>query len=94
MEILLVMGLGILVGSRVFPKKYKKLNEKLQLLCTAVLIFSMGVVLGKRENFLRELSTLGAQSFLFFLIPTALSVLCVFLLTRRRMPKNEPEKEN
>lgn len=94
MEILLIMGLGVLVGNRFFPKKHKKLNEKLQVLCTIVLIFSMGVMLGKRENFLQELSTLGAQSFLFFLVPTVFSVIFVFLLTRWLMEKNNDKKEN
>lgn len=93
MEILMIMGLGVLVGNRFFPKKHKKLNERLQLICTIALIFSMGVMLGKRENFLQELSTLGAQSFLFFLIPTVFSVLCVFLLTRWLMEKSHNKEE-
>ena len=47
-----------------------------------LLIFSMGVMLGSRENFLEELSALGIQSVIFFLLPSVGSVLLVYPLTR------------
>lgn len=83
MEILVIMGIGVAIGHFIFPKRAKAVNERLQIVCTLVLIFSMGVMLGQRENFLGELATVGIQSFLFFLFPTVLSVVCVYLLTRR-----------
>ena len=46
MDILLVMCLGILVGRFLFPQKAKRWNEGASLLCTLVLIFSMGAMLG------------------------------------------------
>ena len=70
MEILLIMLAGVGAG-RFFPEKYKEKNEKVQLFCTLLLIFSMGVSLGRREGFFAELGTLGVQSFLFFLIPAS-----------------------
>lgn len=85
MEILIVMCLGVLIGNRLFPERYKKLNEKLQTACTVTLIFCMGVTLGSRENFIHELKSLGSLSFLFFLIPTLLSIALVYTLTRRTM---------
>ena len=85
MGILLVMCMGILVGKFLFPPKAKKWNEAVSLGCTLLLIFSMGVMLGQKEDFLKELSALGAKSFLFFLLPTLLSVLAVYLLTKRFM---------
>ena len=84
MEILLIMLAGVGAG-RFFPVKYKEKNEKVQLFCTLLLIFSMGVSLGRREGFFAELGTLGVQSFLFFLIPAVFSVAAVYLLTRRFM---------
>ena len=42
----------------------------------------MGVLLGSRENFLQEITTLGFQSILFFLIPSVFSVIIVYPLTR------------
>ena len=49
MDILLVMCLGILVGRFLFPQKAKRWNEGASLLCTLVLIFSMGAMLGRKE---------------------------------------------
>jgi uncharacterized membrane protein YbjE (DUF340 family) len=93
MEILIIMGIGILVGSKFFPNKHKKKNEKMQIVCTILIIFSMGTMLGKRENFLQEVSTLGLTSFLYFLIPTVFSIIIVYLLTRLFMKKKSKEKE-
>lgn len=93
MDILIIMGLGILFGSKIFPEKHKKKNEKLQILCTVLIIFSMGAMLGRRENFLVELSSLGFTSFLYFLIPTVFSIIFVFLLTKSWMKKKQKERE-
>lgn len=92
MDILIVMCIGVLIGNRIFPEKYKRLNEKLQVICTVLLIFSMGVTLGQRDNFLHELTSLGFTSFLFFFIPTVLSILLVFILTRIFMERKNKEK--
>lgn len=89
MDILIIMCIGILVGRLSFLRRLKKKNEYLSLLCTFVLIFSMGVMLGEKDNFFEELSTLGITSFLFFLIPTVLSVLLVYYLTQRFMKKDK-----
>lgn len=85
MDILLVMCIGILIGRFTPIRRLKKKNEYVSLGCTLVLIFSMGVMLGKKENFFEELSSLGLTSFLFFLIPTVLSIILVYCLTQRFM---------
>ena len=82
MVILIVMFAGVLLGNRFFPPKYKELNEKLQVVCTALLIFTMGVSMGQRENFLGDLASMGWVSFLFFLIPAAMSTVFVFFLAK------------
>lgn len=89
MTTLAVMAAGILAG-RVFPAGQKSNNERLQLLCTLLLIFSMGVSLGQREDFFSELALLGAQALLFFLLPTVCSILLVYALTRRFLPESSP----
>lgn len=94
MDILIIMGIGIFIGSKFFPEKHKKKNEKMQIVCTILIIFSMGVMLGKREHFLQEISTLGLTSFLYFFIPTVFSTLIVYLLTRLFMKKKLKEKED
>lgn len=83
----MIMAAGVLVGARWFPKNYQKLNTRLQTLCTAVLIFTMGVSLGSRPGFLGELRELGADSLLFALIPVAFSVALVYALTRLFLEK-------
>ena len=82
MDILIIMCIGILIGRLKLLRRMKKKNEYLSLACTFILIFSMGVMLGRKEHFLDELFSLGIVSFLFFLIPTALSVLLVYYLTK------------
>ena len=79
-----IMVLGIGIG-RIFPADHKGKNERLQLVCTLLLIFSMGATLGGRDGFFSELLFLGARSFLFFVFPTAFSIAAVYLLTRRFM---------
>lgn len=93
MDILIVMCIGILIGKFLVPKKAKTANEYLSLLCTFLLIFAMGVTLGSDDNFFAELSALGITSFLFFLIPTVLSILLVYLLTRHFMQKKDTDAQ-
>lgn len=94
MLIIIIMCIGILAGRFVFPQKYKNKNEILQMICTTLLIFSMGVMLGKRENFFADLASLGFKSFLFFVIPTGMSLFLTYFLTERFMKKAERQKEN
>lgn len=82
MLILIIMALGVFIGLTIFPPKLKKLNETLQLACTLLLIFSMGVMLGRRENFLAELSAIGMTSLLLALAPIFFSILFVYALSR------------
>lgn len=89
MDVLAVMCLGILAGRFLVPARMKKGNESISLLCTFLLIFSMGVILGKKENFFEELSSLGWSSLLLFLIPTILSIILVFFLTEIFMKKTQ-----
>lgn len=94
MDILLVMCVGVLIGNRWFPQKYKRANEILQVACTVLLIFCMGVTLGGRSNFLEELASMGAVSFLFFLFPVGFSLILVYLLTKRFMPEKVKQSES
>ena len=82
MDILIVMFAGVLVGNRFFAEKYRQLNERLQTVCTALLIFTMGISMGQRDNFLQDLTSMGWISFLFFLIPAVISTIFVYFLSR------------
>jgi uncharacterized membrane protein YbjE (DUF340 family) len=85
MVTLFIMIIGIVVG-RLCPVSLKKINNPAQLLCTLLLIFSMGFNLGRQDGFFYDFGRLGFQSFLFFLLPVAGSVAVVYLLTRYSMP--------
>lgn len=87
MDILIVMGLGILAGKMIVPKKMKSFNEKMQVASTLLLIFTLGITLGKRENFLSELSSLGIESAIFCIVPTIFSIIVVYVLTKKFMEK-------
>ncbi len=82
MDILLVMCIGVLIGNRFFPEKWKKGNEKAQIICTVLLIFFMGVKIGKMDNIWNEIASMGLTSFLFFFIPSLFSLILVYVLTR------------
>lgn len=92
MQIILTMVVGALLGHW-FPECHKRKNEWFQLICTILLIFSMGVLLGSRENFIQDLTNLGLQSLLFCLIPSIFSVLVVFVLSRRFL-ENKKKEDN
>nr|WP_318685255.1 LysO family transporter [uncultured Acetatifactor sp.] len=83
MLILIVMFAGVIAGRFLVPEKAKRANEYLQIVCTAVMIFAMGISLGQKDHFFRELLSLGGDSLLFFAVPTACSILLVYLLTKR-----------
>ena len=53
----------------------------------------MGVKLGKRENFIEEISILGWNSFIFFFIPSLFSLIIVFFLTRHFIEKKENKEK-
>ncbi|MDO5358214.1 hypothetical protein DMP07_02280 [Slackia faecicanis] len=85
MEILVVMCVGVLVGATVFPDSLKKANSTLTLVCTGLLIFSMGAMLGGREGFLDELAQLGLASLAFAVLPIVFSTAAVYFLSRAFM---------
>lgn len=92
MDVLITMCLGILLGRFLLSPRIKKMSETVSVICTFLLIFSMGVVLGNNENFFKDLSSLGLSSLLFVLIPTAFSIFIVFILTRKMMHNNNTKK--
>lgn len=93
MDVLIIMCLGVILGRFLNGAKTKKSVELLSLICTFLLIFSMGVMLGKKENFLQELSTLGVSSLIFFIVPTIFSIIIVYLLTKKIMNSKDSRKK-
>ena len=93
MDVIIVMCLGVLVGKFLSPVRWKRINEILQTVCTVLLIFSMGVMLGSMDDFVSEITSLGTQSIIFFLIPSVFSVIAVYPLTRLFLEKRRKKRE-
>ncbi|WP_204214508.1 lysine exporter LysO family protein [Collinsella sp. An2] len=81
MDILIVMLVGAAAGRLVVPAALKRPIETLQVVCTCLLIFTMGVSLGCNDDFFRQLGAWGVQSLVFCLIPMVFSVAVVYALT-------------
>lgn len=92
MDVLIIMCIGILVGRFIMPNKAKTSIDLISLTCTFLLIFSMGVMLGNKNNFINELATLGFSSLIFFLVPTLLSIILVYILTKHFLVKKTKEE--
>ena len=82
MAVMAVMCVGILLGARFVPQSWKGWNEKAQMICTLLLIFCMGVQLGRREGLADQLASLGLGSLVLAVLPMIGSVLLVWPLTR------------
>lgn len=82
MAVLAVMCLGVLLGAKIVPERWKGWNEKGQMICTLLLIFCMGVLLGRREGLADQLASLGLGSLVLAVLPMAGSVALVWPLTR------------
>lgn len=91
METILMMCAGVLVGAAVFPERLRVWNSRLQVVMTALLIFTMGVGLGSRPGFLEELGEMGLESLVFAVVPILLSVAAVYPLSRRFLERGEEE---
>lgn len=89
MIVIIIMIIGILVGLKFFPKSLHKVNQYVQIICVAILIFSMGVKLGSRDNFLKELSSIGIGSLIFAIVPIIFSVILVYFLTEKYLKTNK-----
>ncbi|MDF2586245.1 MAG: Protein of unknown function prokaryotic rane [Anaerocolumna sp.] len=85
MLVLLILVVGIVVGIKLFPAKLKKLNERVQVISISLLIFAMGVSLGSKPDFFKELYSLGFESLILTIVPMVLSIILVFYLTERFM---------
>ena len=96
MLILAVMCVGMFLGYvwvYRLPSRVHKGNSFLQMGCTLFLIFSMGVLLGQRENFWGELSQLGLSSLLLAFIPMAFSVGFVYFFTSLPVFRNRGKEK-
>ena len=93
MDVILLFFLGALIGKYLFPLHFQPVLEKLLMFFTLCLIFAMGVQLGQRANIFAELSSVGMESLLFFLLPTLGSIFVVYPFSRIVFPNLKKKEE-
>lgn len=81
MLLLVAMITGIIFSFFLKGEKVRNIAGKLQTIVTLILIFSMGYALGSRPGFLDEVKEIGVLSLIYCIVPTAMSVLVVYVLT-------------
>lgn len=93
-SILIFLLIGMVIGWKWFPEKWNKLNINIQLAATLLLIFSMGVSLGNRPNFVQEIANMGFRSFIFAALAIAGSILVVYPLTKNYLVKDKRKEDD
>ena len=81
-DIFLAVGIGFLIGYKGFLKeKGIRLNSRLQTVWLMLLIFSMGVSIGRNGEIVQNLPLLGGKAVLFALLTSLCSILVVYFLS-------------
>lgn len=81
-KIFLVLGLGFAVGYKgLLRERGLRWNSRLQTLFLMLLIFCMGVSIGRNREILRSLPLLGGRALLFAVLAIAGSILAVYALS-------------
>ena len=90
----LIMVLGVIAGFSLLKVKDHRriavvnLNNKVQLIAVALIIFIMGINFGSMEDFAHKMLTMGLQSLVFAIIPTVFSVIIVYIFSKLFIVKN------
>lgn len=81
-NVFLAVGLGFLLGYKgMLKEKGIRWNSRLQTLWLMLLIFCMGVSIGKNGEIVKNLPALGGKALLFAVLAAVGSVLAVYLLS-------------
>ena len=87
-DIFLAVGLGFLIANKGFIKeKGIKLNSKLQTVWLMLLIFCMGVSIGRNGDIVKNLPLLGGKAILFALMTALCSTIVVYILSHLFLEK-------
>ena len=89
-DIFLAVGLGFLIGYKGFVKeKGIKLNSKLQTVWLMLLIFCMGVSIGRNGDIVKNLPLLGGKAILFAVMTALCSTIVVYFISTFFFRKGE-----
>ncbi len=82
-KIFFILAIGFAIGFfGLLKEKQIKLNCRLQTLWLMLLIFCMGVSIGRNGEVIRNLPVLGGKALLFAISAVVGSILFVFLLSK------------
>ena len=86
--IFLVVGIGFFIGYKgLIKEKGIKLNSKLQTVWLMLLIFCMGVSIGRNGEIVKNLPVLGGKAVLFAIMTAVCSTIVVYLFSRLFLDK-------
>ena len=87
-KIFLVLGFGFAVGfCGILKEKGRRINAKLQTFWLMLLIFCMGVSIGRNKEIIGALPSLGGKALLYACLAVVGSVAAVWMLVRVCMKK-------
>ena len=87
-DIFLVVGIGFFIGYKgLIKEKGIKLNSKLQTVWLMLLIFCMGVSIGRNGEIVKHLPVLGGKAVLFAIMTAVCSTIVVYLFSRLFLDK-------
>lgn len=92
-DIFIAVGIGFFIGYRGLLKgKGIRLNNKLQTVWLMLLIFCMGVSIGRNGEIVKNLPALGGKALLFAILTAVCSILVVYILSNLFLEKEERKK--
>ena len=87
-DIFLVVGIGFFIGYKgLIKEKGIKLNSKLQTVWLMLLIFCMGVSIGRNGDIVKNLPLLGGKAILFAVMTSVCSIIVVYILSNLFLEK-------
>ena len=87
-DIFLVVGIGFFIGYKgLIKEKGIKLNSKLQTVWLMLLIFCMGVSIGRNGEIVKNLPVLGGKAVLFAIMTAVCSTIVVYVFSRLFLDK-------
>ena len=93
-EIFLAVGIGFCIGFKgLLKEKGIQLNTKLQTIWLMLLIFCMGVSIGRNGEIVKNLPILGGKAVLFSVLTIIGSVIVVYVLSTLFLEKAKKEQK-
>lgn len=81
-HVFLAVGIGFFIGYRgLLREKGIRINSRLQTIFLMLLIFCMGVSIGRNEEVVKNLPLLGGKAVIFAILTILCSILAVYILS-------------